>query len=265
MLDGRSRELEKVSGPIVVRLTGCPLIDLPRLSADGRPTGLGRQVLGSPPDQRGRAAPGDQEILRAFAKGIRRRPRTVDQKILDDLKTRMTIRHAVIVSEYGAMLQNAMDAQSWQEGDSLCRRLPYDTVRDDRGGQRFWMLLGVQVGDQAIRQRVSHVVAWYPGSDPRSDSAPPTSRRDDDARARTDGPDGEDLDDPDDEGTAAGIGGLGVLVSRHVGYVEQDLLYWNRFDIVENADVHLFADDLQHVAAQHLSPAGGGVMVKCDA
>lgn len=267
MLDGRSRELTKARGPIVVRLTGCPLIDLPPMGVDGWLTSLGEQVLGSQPDERGRATGGDKEILNAFHDGVRKSAPDIDLAELQNRKARqVTMRHAVIVSEHDAMLQNAMDSQPWSGGESLCRRLPVDTVADNWGWRRFWMLLGVQVGDNAIRQRVSHVVAWYPASDTRSSDETPSSRRDTGARTRGQEPDGHERHERGiaaGEEVATGTGGLGLLVSRHVGHIEQDLLYWNRFDIVENADAHLFAEDLQHIADQHLHPADRGAMIRC--
>jgi len=183
----------------------------------------------------------------------------------------MTFRHAVIVSEHDAMLQNAMDAQPWAKGWSLCSRLPLDTVADDWDWRRFWMLLGVQVGDHAIRQRVSHVVAWYPASQPRDSQETSAPRRGGAALTARDNDrnsqdvaasDGAPKDSDSDEVEVA-TGRLGVIISRHVGHLEQDLLYWDRFDIVENSDAHLFAEDLEHVASEHLSREHGGTMIRC--
>jgi hypothetical protein len=256
MLSGEAGELDDVSGPLVVRLVGCPLIELPQSAVEAEPSSLVRQVLGSTSDGRP-PSPGDKAVVRAFRDGWKAMKRTIKSAELEWRLTReLTIRHAVIVNEHDAMLHNAMDNQPDDE-PSLRRRLPIDTVANDNDWRRFWMLLGVQIGDHAVRQRVSHVVAWYPASDTRQVAQ--ESKRI---------PRGERHPEADEGGSEkdeveTGAGSLGVLVSRHVGHLEKDLLYWNRFDIVENADAHLFAGDLDHVSTVHLTEGDAGRMIRC--
>lgn len=269
VLSGQSREIDRLAGPFVVRLTGCPLIELPSLARNGELTSLGHQVFGGDPNQESRqGGRGDRAIRKAYEEKLK----VVEPKIgRDALELRIarevSIRHAILVNEHDAMLQNAMDSQPWSDDLSLCRRLPIETVADDRGWRRFWMLLGVQVADHAVRQRVSHVVSWYPESDERHSRHDDSDRRTDRVGEGADpGASGGATpnDSPDADSVTMGTSRLGVLVSRTVGHIEQDLLYWNRFDIVENSEAHLFAEDLDHLTRWHLGEADAGSMIRCQ-
>ena len=281
VLYGSSREIDRYPGPVVVRLTGCPLIELPPLAVGGKLTPLGLQVLGAPPDEAvGEGSTGDVTIRRVFEKGLLTKdrhlrgstPESARQITEERMAKQITLRHAVVVNEHDAMLHNAMDSQPADAVQkSLCRRLPIETVADENSWRRFWMLLGVQVADHAIRQRVSHVVSWYPGSDtrkPRVNAFGSAARQSvGDGQEGATGSEGAQVEptggfEPDD--VVAGASVLGVLASRTVGPLEQDLLYWNRFDIIENAEAHHFARDLDHLVERHLDGTGGGAMVGCD-
>ncbi len=237
LLTGKRGELDSIATPLVVRLAGCPLMKLPPLEDENGVTELGQAIIN------------DTDIANWYRAnlGIRDGKAVVKN---------VNLLHAIVLNEYDAMLQNSMDYLP-----GLGRQLPLETVVGGAGWQRYWMLLGVQVGDHAIRQRVSHVVSWLPLADVRKPVARPKEAQPGVEAQDSDASDGADQVEDSVEGTST----LGVLVSRHVGLLEQDLLYWNRFNIVEKEDVQAFLRDLDHIAEAHLSAESeNDEMIPCE-
>lgn len=128
---------ERGKMPIVVRLNGCPLISLPKVTSQGRwtPLALAAHTLlfhTSPPE--------------ALPEG-RRQP--------------MRFEHGVLLDEYTAMQQTAADffgsSTTLQSNDRVKFGLP-DGIA---GGmtttfQRFWMVMGVQIDDSSVRSRFAY-------------------------------------------------------------------------------------------------------------
>ena len=184
------------AGPIVVvRLAGCPLIKLPCLAA--LPKRLGDALRRLHP-----ASGSDPEL-----------------------------GHAVITHEHDAEVQGVIDLVSFpiQEktpgeiptkvSDGVGRYgLPMVYASGERRWSRFWMMLGVQMQDRALRQRIATVVSSLPLM-----ANPPILRVSDIARRN------------------------GVAINRFATELEQDLLIWNGFDVVLD-DVTEFAGDLEHYA-----------------
>lgn len=280
MLNGHSNEIDELGTPVVVRLTGCPLIHLPPLVSADRSAGsdgltqLGRSILGAGvPGQRGDPEHGDvgDRAVRTEYEGAMQRAQPDETLVgLEELmEQHITVEHAVIVSEHSAMLQNAMDLQPWTPGESLGRRLPLETVTDDRGWRRYWMLLGVQIADHAVRQRVSHVASWYPASDPRrlrgdvGDRRGSGQRHSGEAANATSYAEGVAAYRTAGDGDVVAARPVGLLVSRTVGQLEQDLMFWNRFDIVANEETGDFAKDLDHLIEHLQNMSKGGAMGPC--
>jgi hypothetical protein len=93
--------------------------------------------------------------------------------------------------------------------------------QNKRSYSRFWMILGVQMGDSGVRYRVTSQVASPISSMAQTD----TSRRP--RRA-------------------------GVVVNQRLDVSEQDLLYWYGFDLVVAAPCQQFGIDLDHYV-RHLN------------
>jgi hypothetical protein len=205
---GGSAEL---SGPLVVRLAGCPLIDLPNLQKANRLREKLSQFL--------HAALFDEAGGR-------------DEQ-LTDIQDQLDLQPAVVISERDAILQNALDLLPSDERLGSETGFTDDTIQarsgdkkyglypavnaGRRGWARFWVLLGVQIRDTAVRQRLATLVSAASLS---SDLGAPTNRN-------------------------------GVAVNRYVTELEQDLLFWSGFDVVIGNAVD-FADELDHFA-KHLN------------
>jgi hypothetical protein len=238
------------STPIVIHLSGCPLFSLPE---PGNPAGRGafRQILvdlGEAPAKQDQGQ-GDQE-------------RSQDDSDAEQHRKHGFV-HAVTVDEYLALRQSEAELiwSSWDPRNSGARRnraLPQDLMINGLDNPRFWISMGVPVGDAAIRHRLisqltrQRIVAL--GSPDRT-SAPS-------------GPEmllGNDLDlygpvveSPDaasqpplsmDSG-----GAVGVAVNTRIGDDETSLLYWVGFDVVQ-ADCNGFIHDLRHYV-RHLADSG---------
>jgi len=207
----------QVDGPLVVRLAGCPLIKVPKLS--------------NAPKLRGELAEFFAAELAAEAGSIPQSdPRPFERRV-KDLTNALFLEPAVVISEHDAILQNLLDLlptddstsemgadQSWSgeaDGQRIPKRLGlYPAVtRGTRRWSRIWMLLGVQIRDSAVRQRIATLVSAALRSDPPMSS-----------------------------------GRRGVAVNEHITELEQDLLLWNGLSVVK-CDAADFALDLAHYTA----------------
>jgi hypothetical protein len=202
-------ENTQIQGPLVVHLAGCPLVILPELNSEGgrelqtQIRGICHQELDSLASSRARASQdaGTSEANLTDA--------------LDELQSGMKLWHAIILNEYDAMVQNSLDLLPSEVGYGLPSRVA-------RGGQkwnRFWMLLGVQIRDNAIRQRIATLVSSLPHNGP---GEPPDS---------------------------VSVTGTGVAVNSHVTELDEDLLFWSGFDVVKD-DVTQTEELLSNLARQ---------------
>ena len=181
--------------PTVVRLTGSPLVELP---AD-LPHRLGND-LGGVLGRRGDA---------------------------DDGAAVLAISHAVLLDEFAALAQstNAMRVEAAQETKN--RRWPGlpNSITGSMNADytRFWMMLGVQTGDAAIRQTVAGFLARLHA----------TSR----------------IHRP-------GLLRNGIAVNEWIAGEAEDLMLWSGLDVVRTS-CEEFGPDLAHYYAKHLQ--GGEV------
>lgn len=121
--------------PVVVRLAGCPIVDLPSLdSADD----LRSQLV---------AAFGD-----ALLEDCGREP-----DLMQDVLETLQLNHAVVLNEHDAMWHNALDLITDFESS-----LPSSLVTGSGKWDRFWLLFGVQIQDSAVRHRIATVVSSVP-------------------------------------------------------------------------------------------------------
>jgi hypothetical protein len=240
-------------GPHVVHLSGAPLITLP-----------------TDPDEM-------REIVQSLSPNISR----------SDVRNELTIEHAIIADEYLAVRHAEVDLffQFYGEKDSTTRvdrslpRLLTSSSNDripTRGANpRFWMVVGVALGDPAIRYRLvsqlnlgkatgtrdfATVIAPAstssgngaptgvdagPSNDPFALLAPAAS-----VEATDDGAPEEGSEAPED-----GSGRFtGIIVNRRITDDEASLLYWMGFDVIRDSAAS-FTTDLDHYAL-HLSAGG---------
>lgn len=206
------KDVEDLVGPIVVRLAGCPFVSLPRLKDD--------------PDLREALAGAEGTIVAALTEEAAWLSGTHDaddqnarESALEGIRLSLRLEPAVLLSEHDAMFQSAMDLIS-EPTTPVCG-LPACLAAGRRGWFRFWVLLGVQVRDAAIRHRLVALLS----------SLPRTTL---------------------DLGSSATQ--QGVAVNAHVSDIEQTLLAWNGLHVVQD-DVVAFVPQLTHYAA-HLDQGG---------
>ncbi len=211
-----------VDGPVVVRLAGCPLIKLPELRDAGR---LHKELIVF-----------FEAALKVEANWKASREPKAFEKRLARIKDTLSLEPAVVINEHDAILQNELDllptgeGPSGDESDSRDKRfgLHPGVTAGAAGWARFWMLLGVQISDSAVRQRIATLVsATSLTSDPH-----------------------------------IRIDRSGIAVNAHITALEQDLLFWNGFDVVTD-DAADFAGDLKHYAA-HLDAQADFTEGACD-
>lgn len=234
-------------GPIVVRLAGCPLTRLP--------TDVALLETISPRFYKGLLG-FIEPFLRIDIWG-NARSGADHEAVLETIKNEhLQLQHAIVINEHDAVLQSAIDLISIPDpsgdgagkGGPVRRGLPASYASESSRATRFWMLLGVQIHDSAVRHRLATLISSLPISmelgspgmpagrkNPRVEEASPEPRRTANATS------------------AAGHNGLAV--NKHLTALEQDLLFWNGFDIV-NADVADFTADLLHYA-NHLKANAG--------
>jgi hypothetical protein len=207
-------------GPIVIRLAGCPLIKLPDL-----------QGASDICEQLNRLF---EEALMEDAMG--------DVDVLNDVMRNLKLQPAVVINEHDAMLQNTIDliaisGSVTPGGQGRRYGLPIQLAGGTRKWSRFWMMLGVQIGDSAFRHRIATLVSAIPltaAIRPRYGMAQLG---------------GEAAELPDE---VAGRNGLAV--NLHATELEQDLLFWNGFEVI-TADVAEFSEDLRHYAGHLVKSA----------
>lgn len=221
--------------PIVIHLSGCPLFSLPQPDQGGGDKAIETiltDLTGSSAAQNGAGAKHSQYAL----------------------------AHAVTVDEYLAVRQSEAELiwSSWNSSSSEMRgnrALPQDLMINGFDNPRFWISMGVPVGDAAIRHRLisqlsrQRIVAL--GSPDR-------------ASMRSDvgllGPDLEMVgpmapaEAPQAPVAIDSAGAVGVAVNMHIGDDETSLLYWVGFDVVQ-ADCNGFIHDLRHYV-RHLAESG---------
>lgn len=106
--------------PIIVRLTGCPLVSAPQVTVDM-----------------------NAELSKASFPGS---------------QARLDVGHAVLLDEH-------ISLHHWTAELRETIRLPRELIGNELGNEsinadrRFWMLLGVQITDDAVRHRIAAVVA----------------------------------------------------------------------------------------------------------
>jgi hypothetical protein len=201
------------AGPVVVRLAGCPLIRLPYLTE-------GSSLK--------------SELISLFETSLRTEAGEEVGAYSDLIKDKLELQHAVIINEHDAILQGEIDLISIPLGDkrSLRYGLPADWAAGNEHVSRFWMMLGVQIHDSAVRHRVVTLISALPRM------ATGTPRQSEVGREEAEGRDGP----------ARKIERRGVAVNKYSTELEENLLFWNGFDVVR-ADVSEFAKDLQHCTA----------------
>jgi hypothetical protein len=215
-------------GPVVIRLAGCPSINLPPLPVG---SSLKGQVV---------------ELLADSLKALIPPSVATEEeraKALDEIVVGLHLEHAVILSEHDALWHSSVDQISLRSEaaaypiPSIQKATPFGLPAafgvGNRRWTRFWLMLGVQIHDSAVRHRIASLLSTLP------------------------------------YGLSTGVGGFesqryGVAVNTYLSELEQDVLFWNGFDVVRD-DAWEFTQDLRHYTA-HLLEArplrSGGV---CDA
>jgi hypothetical protein len=216
-------------GPIVVHLAGCPLIQLPTRGED---PGLFEDLWEAFKDEFEAAA---EDLAARLRKKM---PEEVDVRTaVERIAIAQKLHHAVIINEHEAMLQNATDLLDFRETKvnvpsdnprALRRGLSPEVAAGRLNWTRFWMLLGVQFADSAVRQRIATLVSLLPRGVANSD---PSEHH-------------------------------GVAVNKVIGLLEQELLFWNGFEVVKD-EAAAFVQDLDHFH-EHLLllPPTGGAEVR---
>lgn len=244
-------------GPIVVRLAGCPLIRLPsdvallKTTAPGFYSGLLGFV---------------EQFLRVDISANARNGDDHEEVLKSIKREHLQLQHAIVINEHDAVLQSAIDLISIPEpsddgslmfggagaGKSgpVRRGLPVSYAAESNGVSRFWMLLGVQIHDSAVRHRLATLISSLPISVEIGSPGVSTARKNPSGVTASSEP-GRTA------GAPAAAGHNGLAVNKHLTALEQDLLFWNGFDIV-NADVSDFTADLLHYA-NHLKANVGFV------
>lgn len=195
------RSVDKAKGPVIVHLVGCPLVPLPEL----RDLPNLQNDLTS--DDDGFLSTALREEAWWGASTYR-----TQEKNLEDLKKELILQHAIVIGEHDAVLQNALDLI--HEPQVRDGGLPSGIAAGRPGWFRYWMLLGVQLGDSAVRHRVATVISSLP-------------------RAAVD--------------FGQGATQCGVAVSTRPGDLEASLLSWNGIEVVEG-DAFEFEDQMRHFA-----------------
>lgn len=165
--------------PIVVHLSGCPLLERPSLVENGQPSALWTEMR--------------DRVDRAQTELSRFEP------------SQLEFRHAVLIDEYAAMQQTALEFFNYKAADSsqsLSFGVPDQVTgyHAELGHTRFWMVMGVQMADTGVRHRFAHQVAA---------KEPPAAGVISPKRA-------------------------GVVINRRIEAEHRDLLYWYGFDVVRD-------------------------------
>jgi hypothetical protein len=205
-------------GPLVIRLAGCPLVKLPEQFAEFAK---------------------DEDAVEFVAELISRVHRFMhadagdapDKKKDEALKKLIELQHAVVINEHDAITQSAIDLIQTSESPGRSERESFRGLHADFAASiiessRFWMLLGVQIQDNAVRHRITTLISSLPALEPAGQLAP-----ENESGSAMDG--------------VSTVMQNGLAVNRNLSPLERDLLFWNGFDVVEG-DINAFADDLAH-------------------
>ena len=161
--------------PVVVHLNGSPLMGLPSIDREGA---LWGQILDR------YANIGEAEAK--WREG--------------NHDPRLYFKHAVLFSEYDSVRQNALEL--YRESNSGRFGLPADLANWSET-PRFWMLMGVQLGDTAVRQRlITQILAPISLMDSNPRTLQPSWR-------------------------------TGVTINTRISEEDRDLLYWSGFDVAK--------------------------------
>lgn len=225
--------LKEKECPIVVRLVGCPLIKLPIID---------RNVIDweNVPRRQGRAMRDDDpnkflihmkalfhdvfsvESHKPNEKGLR------PDEALRSIYNTLRLEHAVIVTERSATLHGFIDLL--QTGSNVGAERPdgpglsSDVASDGKGWRRFWSLLGVQIGEIAIRQRVETLLSVLPLDVGSSQDDKLTGER----SSQDDKPNNERIHPQN--GQIRGV----AINRREFTSLEADFLAWNRLIIIKD-------------------------------
>jgi hypothetical protein len=212
--------VQNSSVPIVVRLAGCPLATLPPLHTAPRLK---------------------QHLLRSFDGALRKQYEPDDFEAKAEVEAELDLHHAILLNEYDATWHNSLDLiEAARRGAQDTSRDTHEEVLQQRLSlphrvasvvgaarwRRFWFLLGVQMQDSAVRNRIMSLTS----------AVPMTS---------------------DDE-AVLNSGRLGVAVNSRLASAERELLQWAGLDVVagDAVDAAHFEGDLEHYAL-HLNEANG--------
>lgn len=211
LLGSGSGEPDLRSKPIVVFLNGCPLVRLP--------------------DLRSEAATRLREQLPAA--GVSIGPST-------------TLEHAATVDEYLAISQSATELVSMMSLDGVSRALPPDLTQDGDDNPRFWLAMGVPVGDPAVRHRVVSQINAQTVRDGIGAPPPRKGTREEDAA----GSEASSV-----EAVVQTVKDVaGVAVNLRIGEEDANLLFWLGLDVVTD-NCGLLAEHIERFA-RHMGSDG---------
>lgn len=182
--------------PVVVRMSGSPLMKAPRLvTDDGKWTDLCHRLLDYYDIDEPANEPNPKE-------------------------PELRLAHVALLDEYSAMQHVASEFYIYQSGGESKQRRRHGLPAAMTGSlgerfARFWMMLGVQVGDSSIRYRFASQMIVPSDIDGATSKSPPTPRR------------------------------TGLVVNSRVDGTVRDLLGWYNFDVVTDS-CESFQEDLQH-------------------
>lgn len=195
--------------PVVVRLAGCPIVNCPSL----RPQHLAERAEGG---VEGPPTTLEAQIVDAINANVRTLTR--DDTSHKQTMAQLTLSHAVVINEHDAVLQNALDTIAQPDGHPT-NGLPLRLIHDKSAWERYWLMVGVQVRDTAVRHRVAALISTV----------------------RVQGtPRPQVLQRP-----------IGLVANTSLTDVETDLFIWSGFDVTHGPDVTAdkFADVIRKSTA----------------
>jgi hypothetical protein len=215
------------TGPLVVRLSGCPLIALPDLRENRGLRAVLVDLL--------------EEALVLDAGG--------GPKARGGVEENLVVQPALLIDEHDAFLHTKLDLTSiptgglWGlEGPTRWYGLPPDLVSGRHRWSRFWMMLGVQTCDSAVRDRVTALVSSLPAGSSAGGSAGMRTRPLPTESMKV-GLRGADA--PSVEARWSG-----VAIDAHTGELEESRLFRAGIEVVA-ARAGEFVEDLDHYS-RHL-------------
>ena len=210
-------EIKEKHCPVIVRLAGCPLIKIPEIRWNDK---------------------GDNTLLEQL-QGLYSNIFSVGP---DEFYSSLKLEHAFIISEHCAAVHNIIDLlQTGSNGmtDGSGRGnspgLSADVAVSGKGWTRFWSLLGVQIRENAIRQRLETLMSVLPRDDGRSES---DKQRDEgrsapDKQSKTN--ESTDYKQSTDTSSLQNIQFRGMAINHRVSALDADFLSWNRLFIIKDS------------------------------